>query len=279
MVGPPASGLRFFYNESSDPHKFREQNVTLKGAFDFLLRNAGEEAAAAFAIQSSQVSSNLPGLERENPVGLLSPEFEPRVEGTTGCRCRAIRPERKYRVCRGEKAVHAVPVWTIAHLHPGPIDRKPAGTSVSMVDFDDVDGAVYPGFADALEARGRRVRTVGRPCTSSLCDGPNVRSLEPVSLLVNYGWKPAAFDASPTMDTLLQAILAIRHLLKPHKQANARCSTIMLFRRWTCLGTSTEGSSRDSGCVVAGNAQSATRNDQWPRSRMISSARTARNPM
>lgn len=77
IVGAPVSGLRFLYNGNSDPHQFRGQSVRFKGAFDFLLRNAGEEAAAA--IQSSQVPSNFSGLERENPVGLLSPEFGPRV--------------------------------------------------------------------------------------------------------------------------------------------------------------------------------------------------------
>lgn len=65
-----------------------------------------------------------------------------------------IRPERKDCVRRGEKTVHAVPVWTIANLYPAPIDRTLAGTSVSMVDFDDVDGAVYPVFGDAPEAWG-----------------------------------------------------------------------------------------------------------------------------
>lgn len=221
MVGPPKIKGRFFYNDELTGFNFRRQSVKLTGAFEFLLRAAEEAEPPAFAIQSAQVWNNLPGFEAENPMHLLGPEVEPRVWIGNRVIVAAHHDPSENIACvvAGRRRFTLFPPEQIANLYMGPMEKTPAGTVVSMVDFDHPDLEAHPGFAEAMEAALVADLEPGDALFIPCMWWHHVRSLDSINMLVNYWWGPAKADKSHPMDAMFHAMLTIRELPEAHRAA------------------------------------------------------------
>lgn len=221
MVAPPRVRGRFFYNDELSGFNFRRQSVKLEGAFEFLLRAAGETEPPAFAIQSAKVWGNLPGFEDENAMPLLPAEVEPRVWiGNRAIVAAHQDPsENIAAVVAGRRRFTLFPPDQIANLYLGPMDRTPAGTAVSLVDFDAPDLERYPRFAEAMDAALTAEMEPGDALYIPYMWWHHVRALDAVSMLVNYWWTPPKPDKSHPTDALLHAMLTVRDLPEAHRAA------------------------------------------------------------
>ncbi|MEZ0244077.1 MAG: cupin-like domain-containing protein [Sphingomonas sp.] len=221
MAGPPRIKGRFFYNDDLSGFNFRRQSVKLDGAFEFLLRVAEEESPPSFAIQSAQVSNSLPGFDDENRMPLLDPEIEPRVWiGNRAIVAAHQDPSENIAACvAGRRRFTLFPPDQIANLYLGQMDKTPAGTAISMVDFDTPDFERYPRFADALETAVVAEIEPGDALYIPYMWWHQVRSLAAVNMLVNYWWSPPKPDKGHPVDALLHAMLTIRDLPEQHRTA------------------------------------------------------------
>ncbi len=221
MVAPPRAGGRFFYNDSLTGFNFRRQSVKLDAAFDFLLRAADEAEPPAFAIQSAKVSNGLPGFDADNPMPLLPPEVEPRVWIGNRATVAAHHDPNENIACvvAGRRRFTLFPPDQIGNLYLGPMERTPAGTVVSMIDFDAPDLEAHPRFAEAIDAALVAELGPGDALYIPYMWWHHVRALDAVNMLVNYWWGPPKPDASHPMDALLHAMLALRHLPEAHRMA------------------------------------------------------------
>lgn len=221
MVGPPRIKGRFFYNDELTGFNFRRQTIKLQGAFDFLLSAQAEAEPAAFAIQSAQVWNNLPGFETDNALSLLGPEVEPRVWIGNQVIVAAHHDPSENIACvvAGRRRFTLFPPDQIGNLYMGPMEKTPAGTTISMVDFDDPDPVAHPGFADAMAEAVVVDLDPGDALYIPYMWWHHVRSLDRVNMLVNYWWKPPTADNSHPMDAMLHAMMTIRELPETHRAA------------------------------------------------------------
>ncbi|MEG3181320.1 cupin-like domain-containing protein [Sphingomonas sp. LT1P40] len=221
MLGPPRIKGRLFYNDDATGFNFRRQSVKLDGAFDFLLRAAEEAEPPTFAIQSAQVWNGLPGFEGENLLPLLGPEVEPRVWIGNRVIVAAHHDPNENIACvvSGRRRFTLFPPEQIDNLYMGPMEKTPAGATISMVDFDDPDPVAHPRFAEAMKAAIIVDMVPGDALYIPYMWWHHVRSVDAINMLVNYWWGPTKVDASHPTDALLHAMLAIRHLPEAHRRA------------------------------------------------------------
>lgn len=224
MSGPPRIGGRFFYNDDLSGFNFRRQSVKLDGAFEFLLRAAGEANPPSFAIQSATVPTCLPGFDAANAMPLLG-DVEPRIWiGNRAIVAAHQDPnENIAAVVAGRRRFTLFPPDQIGNLYVGQMDKTPAGTAISMVDFDAPDAAQHPNFAKAMESALIADMAPGDAIYIPYMWWHQVRSLAPINMLVNYWWTPpkadTRADGGHPVDALLHAMLTIRDLPENHRAA------------------------------------------------------------
>jgi Cupin-like domain len=212
VVGAPAIGGRFFYRTDMTGFNFGRRDATVSDAIAQLMRQADDPAPLALAMQSAPTDEVLPGFAKANPMPLL-PEVRPRIwignaihvathyDSTDNIAC----------VVGGRRRFTLFPPDQIANLYIGPLEMTPAGAPVSMVDADAPDLARYPRFAHALEAAQSAELAPGDALYIPYFWWHAVRSLDPLSVLINYWWSDVR-EAVPFVDALLHAILATRDL-------------------------------------------------------------------
>jgi len=109
----------------------------------------------------------------------------------------------------------------VANLYIGPFEFTPAGTPASLVDPDAPDLERFPRAAQAM----------GHAMTAELGPGDaiylphmwwhHVRSLDPLSILVNYWWDEAAAPQPglAPMDVFIHALLSFESLPQEQRAA------------------------------------------------------------
>ena len=221
IAAPPSEKGRFFYKQDLTGLNFAKGQGHLQAFLQDLLRAGTLPDAPAMAVQSEPVPELLPSFARENRLDLL-PAVEPRI--WIGNRIQ-VAPhfdiKENIAVCvAGQRRFTLFAPEQTSNLYPGPFELTPAGTPVSMVDIDDPDMAAFPRFAEAIEHPTAATLDPGDGIYIPYCWWHGVRSLAPVSILVNYWWtqgQPQGIG-SP-YDALLHAILAFRHLPPEQREA------------------------------------------------------------
>lgn len=221
MSGPARIKGRFHYNDDLSGFNFRKSQVKIGGALDYLLSTLDEEEPSAFAVQSAPVWTNLPGFEAENVLPLLPASVEPRIWIGNKVVVAAHHDPSENVACvvSGRRRFTLFPPDQIANLYMGPFERTPAGTTISMVDFDTPDLDRYPGFAEAMEHALVADLEPGDAIYIPYMWWHHVRSLDRLNMLVNYWWKPPTADRAHPMDAMLLAMLTIRDLPPAHRRA------------------------------------------------------------
>lgn len=221
MLGPPRINGRFSYNDDLSGFNFKRQKVKLRGALDFLLDAEKESEPPSFAIQSAQVWDNLTGFETENALALLDASVEPRVWIGNKVTVAAHHDPSENIACvvAGRRRFTLLPPDQIGNLYMGPFERTPAGTTISLVDFDAPDLDRYPGFAEAQAAALVVELAPGDALYIPYMWWHHVQSLDRFNMLVNYWWRPPAESKSHPMDAMMHAMMTIKDLPEAHRRA------------------------------------------------------------
>ena len=221
VLGSPGIGGRFFYNDDLSGFNFRHGSVRLSAALDLLLDYSREETPSSLAIQSAPVRENLPGFEAENRMPLLHPAVEPRIWIGNAVTVAAHHDPSENIACvvAGRRRFTLFPPDQISNLYMGPFDPTPAGATISMVDFDAPDLERYPLFAEAMKHAMVVDMEPGDALYIPYMWWHHVRSIERLNMLVNYWWTPPDQGRGRPTDAMMHAILAVRDMPAPHRDA------------------------------------------------------------
>jgi len=214
IVGGPEIEGRFFYTDDYRALNFQRATTPFEAFLERLLRDREIASPYAIAVQSEEVSSLLPGFERENRTDLVDDRAVPRA--WIGNRIR-VAPhydlmENVGVVVAGRRRFTLFPPDQLTNLYVGPFELTPAGTPVSLVDTHDPDLERFPRFRQALEQAQTAELGPGDAIYIPFHWWHGVDSLEPVNLFINYWWNEARADAGSPYDALLHALYAIKTL-------------------------------------------------------------------
>lgn len=209
-VAPPAANGWLTYSADLSRLDFEREPGTLPGLFAKLAAVAEESAPPAIAAQAVMVPETLPGFEAENRLDLVPDGVAPRI--WIGNRVRVATHHDMNSniavVMAGRRRFTLFPPDQVANLYIGPFEFTPAGTPVSLFDPDAPDLDRFPLAAEAI-ARARLAELEpGDAIFIPHMWWHHVRSLDPVSILVNYWW-----DEAPPRQPGLAPIDAMVHAL------------------------------------------------------------------
>jgi hypothetical protein len=219
IVGRPEIRGRFFYRDDMTGFNFGRRDASVGKLVSQLLNQATEPAPLAIAMQSAMVDEVLPGLADANPMPLLDARVRPRIWIGNAIEVATHYDSNDNLACvvGGRRRFTLFPPGQISNLYIGPLEMTPAGTPVSMVSVETPDFDRYPRFAAALEDAETAELEPGDALYIPYFWWHSVRSLDPLSVLVNYWWNDVEADLSP-VDAMLHAILALRDL-PPERRA------------------------------------------------------------
>jgi hypothetical protein len=205
-VAPPEHKGRLFYTGELDGMTFTREAASVSAVLDRLASGTGE----AIAAQAVPVAEALPGFTAENRLQLFDRPIEPRI--WIGNRVVTATHHDMFSnlavAVAGRRRFTLFPPSQVKNLYIGPFEFTPAGTPASLVDPEAPDLDRFPRAAEAMaEAR-----------TAELGPGDaiyiphmwwhHVRSLDDLSVLVNYWW-----DEAPEPQPGLAPINALIHAL------------------------------------------------------------------
>ena len=213
VVGSPAIGGRFFYRDDMTGFNFGRRDARVSDVVGQLLHQAATAEPLAIAIQSAPTDEVLPGFADANPMPLLPVQVRPRIWIGNAIQVATHYDSNDNIACviGGRRRFTLFPPDQIANLYVGPLEMTPAGAPVSMVDVEAPDLDRYPRFAQALEAAETAELGPGDAIYIPYFWWHAVRSLNPLSVLINYWWNDVREATSP-LNALLHAILAMGEL-------------------------------------------------------------------
>lgn len=220
VVGLPTITGRFFYREDMRGMNFGRRDAPLGEVLDQLQQQADAVEPLALAMQSAPTDLVLPGFAEANRLDLLPESVRPRIWIGNRIHVATHYDSNDNIACvvGGRRRFTLFPPDQAANLYIGPLELTPAGTPVSMVDADAPDLARYPRFAAALESGLTADLGPGDAIFIPYLWWHSVRSLDPLSVLVNYWWSAKPETVSP-VDALLHALATMRALPESRRAA------------------------------------------------------------
>jgi hypothetical protein len=222
-IAPPEAEGRIFYTPDLTELGFRRENGTLSTLFERLAAVADDATPPALAAQAVMVSDALPGFAEENPLSLVPEDVAPRI--WIGNRVRvATHHDMNSNVAvvmAGRRRFTLFPPEQAPNLYIGPFEFNPAGTPVSLFDPDSPDLARYPKAAAAMATAQTAELAPGDAIFIPHMWWHHVRSLDSLSILVNYWWDeaPPRQPGLAPIDAMAHAILTFADL--PENQRDA----------------------------------------------------------
>jgi len=220
-IAPPEANGRLGYNADMSALTFVRDSGTLASLFARLHTAAPASTPPAIAAQAVVVPEALPGFEAENRMPLAPEGVAPRI--WIGNRVRVATHHDMNSniavVMAGRRRFTLFPPDQVANLYIGPIEFTPAGTPIGLFDPDEPDFDRFPLAREAM-ARARIVELEsGDALFIPHMWWHHVRSLDPVSMLVNFWWKPQAKTQEYGAEALLLAMMSIKNLPPGHRGA------------------------------------------------------------
>lgn len=219
VQGPASIEGRIFYNQDISGLNCRVSQIRLANALEYILEHARDEPTPTIAIQSILVSQYLSGLERDNPLPLLSEDVAPRIWlGSKAIVAAHYDPMENIACCvAGRRRFTLFPPEQVFNLYTGPFELTPAGATISMVDFDNPDYEKYPRFREAEKAAVVADLEPGDALYIPYLWWHHVRALDDLNVLVNYWWGQPDPKYVDPRNAMFSAMLAIKSL-PPHYQ-------------------------------------------------------------
>ncbi len=210
IVAAPKHDGRLFYTEGMAGLTFDRQPATVGSVLDRLERASSEPKPEAIAAQAVSVADSLPGFGQANRLAMFAGKVEPRI--WIGNRVvTAIHHDMFSNlavVVAGRRRFTLFPPEQVANLYIGPFEFTPAGTPASLVDPEAPDLDRFPKAAEAMAHARTAELEPGDAIYIPHMWWHHVRSLDPLSILVNYWW-----DEAPEPQPGLAPINALIHAL------------------------------------------------------------------
>jgi len=221
MVGPPAIGGRFFYDETGAGMNFERRRAPLQAALTELLRLADHDDPLSIYVGSTPIAPVLPGFEKANRLDLLNEDIQPRlwIGNASTVQTHHDMSDNIAVVVGGQRRFTLFPPDQVGNLYVGPLDFTPAGRPISLVSLDDPDLERFPKFAEALESAQSAELEPGDAIYIPALWWHHVQSFGPLNMLVNYWWSPADMPAGSPFDAFVHALRNVRRL--PAQRRNA----------------------------------------------------------
>lgn len=220
MIGDPAIGGRFFYNDQMTGLNFERRTDRLATLLDRLLALLDEPAPPAVYIGAMPVPATLPEFARDNVLPLLDPAIAARlwIGNRVTVQTHYDISSNVACVVAGRRRFTLFPPEQLANLYVGPLEFTLAGQPISMVRLDAPDPEKYPRFRAALETAQGAELEPGDAIFIPYMWWHHVESREAFNVLVNYWWDDAPAWAGSPFETLIHALMSIRSL-PPAKRA------------------------------------------------------------
>ena len=210
IVSSPEHQGRLFYTEDMAGLNFTKEPATVSAVLDRLQRAAASSQPETIAAQAVTVADALPGFARENRLALLDPAIGPRI--WIGNRvATAIHHDMVSNLAvavAGRRRFTLFPPDQVANLYIGPFEFTPAGTPASLLDPEAPDLERFPRAAEAMAQALTAELEPGDAIYIPHMWWHHVRSLDDLSILVNYWW-----DEAPPPQPGLAPINALIHAL------------------------------------------------------------------
>ena len=224
FTGDPAIGGRFFYNDEVTSLNFTASRVGLGAFLDRIV--AAPDDGTSFYVGSTDLDTYLPGFRGENDLGLdparlggVSPIASIWIGNRTIAATHYDMSNNIACCLVGRRRFTLFPPDQVVNLYPGPLEPTPGGQVVSMVDLRAPDFALYPRFAQALDAAQVADLEPGDVLVYPALWWHNVEALDAFNVMVNYWWNPVPRFMDTPMNTLLHGLLSLRDRPEGEKRA------------------------------------------------------------
>ncbi|MFC4699991.1 cupin-like domain-containing protein [Glaciecola siphonariae] len=220
IEGTEQAAGKLFYNEDLSGFNFSRARESLSTVFS-QLNDTEHSAQETIYVGSTAVDSVMPGLRDANDLAFLRNKALASIWMGNQTRIAAHydAPDNIACVVGGTRRFILFPADQLRNLYVGPIDFTPAGQPASLVDFYSPDFDKFPRFKCALQAAQYAELGPG----DAIYIPPNwwhhVEALSPFNVLINYWWRQVDDHVGVPNDALLHAILAIKSLPKPQRDA------------------------------------------------------------
>jgi hypothetical protein len=233
LAGAPGIKGRFFYNADMTGLNFERGPASVSRLADELLAAAEMDEPPTFAAQAIEARTTVLGFVEENRLDLIGRPVSPRL--WIGNRVIVSAHHDMFSniaaVVAGRRRFTLFPPDQVANLHIGPFEFTPAGTPVSLVDFDHPDPDRFPRFERALETAQIADLAPGDAIYIPHMWWHHVRSLDDFNMLANYWWDeaPPAQPGLRPVDALVHAFLAFADLPDEQRAAWAPMFAHLVF--------------------------------------------------
>ena len=214
-------GGRIFYTDQLERVNFNQSKRQLDAVLGELAELASKDEAPTLYVGSTSIDHYLPGLSEENslPYGDLQATVRIWIGNQTTVAPHYDAMENIACVCAGQRRFTLFPPEQIENLYVGPIDFTPAGQSISLVDLDNPDLERFPKFEEAAKHATTVVMEPGDAIYIPAMWWHHVQGLDGFNILINHWWQAVPEHMGPPLDALLHALMNIRDLPEPQRQA------------------------------------------------------------
>ena len=192
VAGPEHKG-RLFYTDDMAELTFIKTPATVSDVLARLEEESECPERKAIAAQAVSVSDSLPGFARENRLPFLDMAIEPRI--WIGNQVVTATHHDMFSniavVVVGRRRFTLFPPEQVSNLYIGPFEFTPAGTPASLVDPEAPDLDRFPRAAEAMSQARFAELMPGDAIFVPHMWWHHVRSLDNLSVLVNYWWDEA----------------------------------------------------------------------------------------
>jgi hypothetical protein len=229
LLLPASEKGRLFYGPGMDGFNFARRRLPVSQVIEQLARYSQFAEPPAVAVQSARIAACLPRFGQENRLddallGALDAVARIWIGNAIVTPAHFDESDNIACVVAGTRRFTLFPPEQVGNLYIGPLDYAPTPTPVSLVDFSAPDLARFPRFARAQAAALVADLAPGDAIYIPPLWWHHVESSAPLSILVNYWWKPAAPSGQPApactpMQAMVQAMDALRALPPAQRQA------------------------------------------------------------
>ena len=220
MIGAPAIGGHFFYNDDLNGYNFERRPLRIAEALDRLMQLLEHPDPEAIYVGSVPTPKNFPAFTRDNTLPLLDPAIVPRVWF-----CNRVTVQTHYDissnmacVVSGRRRFTLFPPEQVVNLYVGPLEFTLAGQPISMVKLENPDFERYPRYREALETAQGADLEPGDALFIPYMWWHHVQSRDRFNVLVNYWWEETPQWLGSPFEALLHGILSLKNL-SPRKRA------------------------------------------------------------
>lgn len=219
MVAPSAAKGWLHYTDDLNGFNFERREIGFRDLLAYLLAHASS-LSVAVAMQSILAAEIIPSFGEDHRLDLLDTDVQPRLWIGNAVTVAAHYDPSENIACvlAGRRRFTLFPPQQVENLYVGPLERTPAGVSVSLVT-NLQDPRAFPRFATALDAAQTAELGPGDAIYIPYLWWHQVESLEPLNLLANYWWSPSLPERTEPHAAFLHALMAIGAMSEPHRRA------------------------------------------------------------